>query len=519
MNTRMFKAGWILVGLLLCLPTLGLMAAGSYWLYQQADYRDWLILWPLCTAIALTLAVRLRNRQASRFRNPRRAALDPEAVDSPLDQTARAAVEQLAARHAAIPDASLGFESLDEWLTLGRETLATVAALYKPGSKTPELDIPTPWVLLITERVAHDLRHLLQERVPFSDQLTLSDGIALVRWKARLQDALFLANLTRLFFNPQAALAAATASAAQTGISQTALPLLKKWLLDSYIQQIGHYAILLYSGRLIVNANPDTNAQSEETRRDLDSIETRHAKLATEPLRILVVGQTNAGKSTLINRLQGHLRAPDDIVPCTRTVTAYPLRQADTVTDQDFEGILIDTPGFGPTLDWLKQDSDPLGTVDLLFVVCSVREAARQSDLAFLETLKTHYAARLNRRLPPIIVVATHIDQLRPAREWAPPYDIVNPETPKARAIREALEVIREDLRLDDHGADIVPVCLKDGYNLEVLWLAVARRLDDACKARILRMQEVLLEKGKYQQIVRQFIQGGRWLLGELQGR
>lgn len=519
MTTRSLKAGWIVVILLLCVPTLGLMMAGSYWLYHQPDFRDWLVLWPLSMAIALTLAIRLRDKQVSRFGTHRPSVLSADAVDSPLDQAARTAVERLAARHAAMADTALGFETLDEWLALGRETLGTVATIYKPDSKTPELAIPTAWVLLITERVAHDLRSLLQERVPFSDQLTLSDGIALLRWKERLQDALFLANLTRLCFNPQAALAAATASAAQTGISQTALPLLKKWLIDSYILQVGHYAILLYSGRLLVEAHSSDDRRSEATRRDLSSIQTRQDKLATEPLRILVVGQTNAGKSTLINRLQGHLRAPDDIVPCTRTVTAYHLQQADTVTGQDFEGILIDTPGYGATLDWLKQDGDPLGTVDLLLVVCSVREAARQSDQVFLETLKARYATHLNRRLPPIIVVATHIDQLRPAREWAPPYDIVHPETAKARAIREALEVIRQDLWLDDHGADIVPVCLRDGYNLEVLWLAIAHRMDDACKARILRMQAVLLEEGRYQQIVRQFIQGGRWLLGTLRGR
>ncbi|MEY4195843.1 MAG: hypothetical protein RLZZ226_2211 [Pseudomonadota bacterium] len=513
MQTRGRQWGWLLVILLLCAPTLGLMALGGYWLYQQPDFRDALILLPVSAGLALMLARWLRQRPSSDFSVARPSA---DGGDSPRDEQARAAVEQLADRYASTAGMA-GFENLNEWLALGRDTLGVVAAIYRPGSNRPELDIPTPWILLIVERVSHDLRILLQERVPFSELLTLSDGITLMKWKDRLQDALFLANLTRLLFNPAAGLAAATAATAQTGISQGTLPLLKKWLLQSFILQVGHYAILLYSGRLVAETRSSDDPHSDQTRRDLAQIQARQDTLASEPLRILVAGQTNAGKSTLINRLHGQLRAPDDIVPCTQAVTAYPLKGGDFLPDSDFEALLIDTPGFGVNVDWLTKNRDILSQIDLLFLVCSVREAARQADRLFLEALKNHYATRLNRRLPPIIVVATHIDQLRPARDWAPPYNVVEPETPKAESIRAALDAIRQDLQLEAAGADLVPVCLRDGYNLDILWLAVAHRLDDAAKAKVLRMQEALLDNGSPQQVVRQFIQGGRWLLAELQ--
>ena len=37
-----------------------------------------------------------------------------------------------------------------------------------------------------------------------------------------------------------------------------------------------------------------------------------------------------------------------------------------------------------------------------------------------------------NQTLPVIIAVATHIDRLRPVREWKPPYQILQPDNAKA---------------------------------------------------------------------------------------
>lgn len=505
------KWGWILVFMLWITPILVLAAVGGYWVYHQADVRDWLVIGPVSLLIGLGLALRLRKQHEIHSSWPR--PVSDDALDSALDQQARAAVNRLAVHQLSVPDSALGFEHLDEWLALGRKTLAVVASLYRPNSKNPELEIPSTWLLLITERVTHDLRDLLQNNIPFSDMLTLNDGLMLYKWKERLQDAAFLVPLTRFLLNPAAGFASFASGSAQTGILNTILPQVKRSLINSFVVEVGHYSILLYSGRLVADSRVAEIPASEASQRDFATIKTTADQLSAEPLRILVAGQVNAGKSTLINRLNGELRAPDDVVPCTRLVTSYRLNAGDSSLGFDLDGILIDTPGYGMSAEWLEEATDLLGTVDLLFLVCSVREAARLSDKRFLETLSGYYASTLKRRLPPIIVVATHIDQLRPVREWMPPYNIVEPETPKALAIRAALNSICEDLSLNEYGADIVPVCLEDGYNIEVLWLAVANRLNDAHKAKVLRMQELRIEKGRYQQILRQFIRGGRWLL------
>ena len=82
---------------------------------------------------------------------------------------------------------------------------------------------------------------------------------------------------------------------------------------------------------------------------------------------------------------------------------------------------------------------------------------------------------------PPIIVVATHIDLLSPAMEWAPPYDWRRGKRPKEESIRQAVAAIAE--QLGDLKPVVVPVCAAPGkvYGVdEFLLPAVAQRLDEA---------------------------------------
>lgn len=513
MNLRYLKWGWLLAIMLAGTPFLGLIGMGSYWLYQQPYFRDILVLMTACGGVAVLIVLKLRKWQAQVQPAP---LILNHVVLSPADEIARERVDELAASYWNKPDKALNFDSSDEWLALGKETLAIVAAIYKPDIKNPELEIPVTSLLIIAEKVTQDIRLQLLDKVPFSDILTLNDGFALVKWKTHLQYMADIAGMARWAINPPAAMAAMVNKTTQEGISQVALSEFKKWLVKTYILKVGYYAIELYSGRLAATSKPINSLQSSATERDLAHIGEQTEKLANEPLRILIAGQTNAGKSTLINRLFTHLRAPDDSVPCTREVTAYHLKSEALEGDHGFEGILMDTPGYGVGLEWLQNYEESLDQVDLLFLVCSVRDAAREADRVFLEAFKAHFTGQLQRRLPPIIVVATHIDQIRPVREWSPPYNIVEPDNTKAVGIRAALQAIRSDLQLDQYDADIVPVCLTHTYNIDILWLALAERLDDAHKAKVLRMQEVISEQGKYQTIVRQFIQGGRWLLREL---
>ncbi len=76
--------------------------------------------------------------------------------------------------------------------------------------------------------------------------------------------------------------------------------------------------------------------------------------------------------------------------------------------------------------------------------------------------------AQLARRPPPVVLALTHVDELRPANEWTPPYDVAAPAAPKARAIRAAIDAVARALDLPADA--IVPVAMPPGrepYNLD----------------------------------------------------
>ncbi len=103
--------------------------------------------------------------------------------------------------------------------------------------------------------------------------------------------------------------------------------------------------------------------------------------------------------------------------------------------------------------------------------VASATQPARDTDRKALAAVRAWAAAQLARRVPPIVLALTHIDELRPASEWQPPYDIVAPAGPKARSIRAAIDSVAKVLDLS--AAAIVPVAMppdREPYNIDALW-------------------------------------------------
>ncbi len=64
------------------------------------------------------------------------------------------------------------------------------------------------------------------------------------------------------------------------------------------------------------------------------------AKAQAEPLRLLLGGQVNAGKSSLINALLNEIRAASDALPLTSEFTAYELKREGVP-----QALIIDSPG------------------------------------------------------------------------------------------------------------------------------------------------------------------------------
>jgi predicted GTPase len=134
-----------------------------------------------------------------------------------------------------------------------------------------------------------------------------------------------------------------------------------------------------------------------------------------------------------------------------------------------------------------------------------------------LRQLDGHFAAHPELRPPLVIVVLSHIDLLRPVREWNPPYNIAAPDSAKAHTIRAAMNAVAADLDIDT--ALVVPVCLLPDrvYNVdEALVPLLVEILPDAKRTLLLRSLKTLREKEQWTLLGRQARATGRflWQLG-----
>ena len=233
-----------------------------------------------------------------------------------------------------------------------------------------------------------------------------------------------------------------------------------------------------------------------------------------ESVRLLVLGQAKAGKSSLINALLGEAGARVDVVPCTRSIRRH--RAALPGATIDFS--LLDSPGYGDdglSEELLEEIQEAASAADLVLLVLDATQPARNRDLEMLDSVRASFASRPERRLPPVIAVLTHIDGLRPVLEWSPPYDWREPQRPKEIAIRDAVEYNSQVFGA--RVAAVVPVCgdftrgRVYGFD-EYLLPAIAARLGEAKACSLLRHLHHDWDRERIRHLWRQFANIGRSL-------
>jgi predicted GTPase len=160
---------------------------------------------------------------------------------------------------------------------------------------------------------------------------------------------------------------------------------------------------------------------------------------------------------------------------------------------------------------------------DLVLVVCSARSAAREADRRLLDALNAFFQQQPDRAVPPAVVALTHIDQVRPLREWNPPYDLAHPQGAKAEQIVDAVRAVAADLRMPLER--VVPVCLHPEriYNVdEALIPAISQSLPDAMRVKYLRCLRQFHNDDYWKRLWQQAVNSGRLLLkvgADLAGR
>jgi predicted GTPase len=496
----------ILLGLLFLLPWLVLMALGGRWLWEHG--------W-LSYGIGALAAFLFLLSGLLRWRSIKTKALLIEPLAIPPNpnwpdaaKPAWTAIEQLAKTGSTRTDL---FTDQGAVLKLSNEVLITVARQFHADSKNPVMEFPLPYLLKLIVLVCEDIQHEVLDKIPGSHAVNVGDLLRYKQWYDTLATMKQTVDVGKVLFNwPGGALGKVRGSLLGKGLNLVTDELRYR-LVNAYIRKLGYYAIQLYSGQLTLDAIVPADTLTQYAQQDRDQAE--RVAQSVEPLRILILGQVGAGKSSLINALFGEIKSAEGLLPTTPEITPYVLER-----DGLQQAIVLDSPGYGglkhkKAPDALKQE---WAKVDVILMVCNAAQAARHADVQQLDAIRRYFQEECqNQTLPVIIAVATQIDRLRPIREWQPPYNIQQPKRPKEHNIRESCAAIAQDLSLPlDH---IVPVCMAPehtAYNIEEgLIPLIHEQLNEAQRVRYLRCLRHQQDISYWRHWKQQAIQAGQLIL------
>ncbi len=469
----------VLLAVALLLPTASLVPLGGLWLWQHG----YVLVWAMATCLVVAVAYYLQQRLIGSVAAPASDATQPEeAADAsgdpgwtPRQTEAWDDVVQLA---STVDPQRLS--SRDAALSLALETIELVARRLHPERKDPLLQFTVPEALAVIERASSGMRAFVNRTFPLGDRVTVAQIMWLYRWRGAMQIAEKGYDLWRVvrLLNPVSAATQELRERFTRQLYDLGRQHVAQRLARAYVREVGRAAIDLYGGNLRVTATELNAHVTAASRADLAAAEAREA----EPLRILVAGQIGAGKSSLVNALANAVEAEVDALPATQHFAAYKLTHEGLPA-----ALLVDSPGLtgGERLEALIDNATE---VDMVLWVASATRAAREIDRQSLAAIRGHFAAAPNRRRPPMLLVLTHVDRLRPFNEWDPPYDLTQASRAKSHSILDAIDAAGSELGFA--AAEIVPVRV-DGmtasYNVDALWAKIIELVPEAQRARLLR--------------------------------
>ena len=156
----------------------------------------------------------------------------------------------------------------------------------------------------------------------------------------------------------------------------------------------------------------------------------------------------------------------------------------------------------------------------MILWVCSAARAAREIDANALAAIRAHFAAEPNRHRPPMLLVLTHIDNLRPFNEWDPPYDLTQTTRAKCQSILGAMEAAGAELGFA--GDEIVPVRADIAvapYNVDAVWAKIMALMPEAQRARLLRTLADIKSASAWGAVWSQAVNAGRVVRGTFLSR
>lgn len=495
---------------LYALPFLALLPLGVALLWQRGWVVWWLVGAALCSLAGWALlrtAPKPAPVRPEPFTPARSDGLDPHWT--PAER--RAWETAVLPRAEAVDPASL--TSLDAVRALASDTVAGVAAVLRPDADEALYAFTVPEGLALAARVAERMREALATKVPGAHHVTVRWLMRAYGWRPAIERSyalykvvIALWRVVRPIVSPQTVVAAEMKALAADLLTESGGSLLTRQFARLFVREVGRAAIDLYGGRLATSAAERHAATSAAT-----VAENARAPMPAEPLRLLVVGQSKAGKSSLVNALVGKEVATADVLPRDHGFQVHALAH-DGITGAR----LVEAPGLPANVEGHDQLLAQAHHADMILWVAAADRPERARDRAVLDRLRAAMATDQRRTPAPMLLVLTGVDRLKPVAEWEPPYNVAEEIGDKAQTIRAAMDAAAADLGFGI--GDIVPVCCAKGkaqFNVDTVWADLLRRLDPA-KARNLDRRHAMVLDGRGFATVLQQAKAGGWYVGQI---
>lgn len=482
------------------LPVSFLMGMGVYAIYQQGYLLPLLILFLIFSMFALLPRLFYLRKQKRQ-----RALIAPISYVGPAaDWSENEALiwEQLGV------SITNRLQKNSEWAELKNHSmeLALEVANYY-GKK--ELDFTVPEGLQLLEEVSRQYRKVLDDIVPGIDVFTVSQVKSAYDFQSKhagtIQRLYQLGKTiwrTSRFINPTTALVSEIRGKILASLTDQAAANLQYNAKQAFLQEVVKVCINLYSGRFIVD-------ESKVKASKINQKDNARIVAPLEPVRVAIVGQVSAGKSSVINALLNDMQAETDPLPTTNKTCIYPC----VVEDKEILRF-ADTQGLDGSAETLKNAFHEILESDLVLWVLKANQSARVLDLELQEKLQEFYAdnKNLSKKRPKIIAVLNQVDQLRPVDEWAPPDDFVD-GSEKMKIINEAIAFNQSILTIANV---IYPLGLpvdKAFYGVKALEAEIQRQYEYAINVQLNRRNnEAKGAKGLLGQ-ARSLFNGGKQVL------
>lgn len=491
------KLLFILALLFLFSPLVVAIALALLWL----DHAGFLLYGLIAFATSYIIGWRLLSRATRRQKRPYTplgGEIAPEEFWGELEHRCWEGVV-IRARSIELGDEKLS--DVSEVQSLFLSLLTDVATSFFPLSTQPILEVKVEDLFLVIEHAAQELRTEYISQIPLHNLLTVNEILRAKRGWDTVQKLFDAYRAVRPMANPLSALIhevrALLARGAITRVSDNTT----HWFKARMVELVGKQLINLYSGNVI----------------DRSKFTSYQAKLPTfeegTPITIAVVGEVNAGKSSVINALFGSTRTPSYHLPET---------QGEIWLEKELEGVgkvvLVDSKGYGESKFEESKLQKLIFKSDAVLLVTAANAAARNNDLSVIRLLMS---LPIKER-PPFLVVLTKVDLMRPKRSWNPPYDLIEVSVnqseenrQKATNIKEAVLEVARQFEIDS--SLIVPVYTQSpdtSYNIDLLGVMLHDVLPEARRMVLRRLLAAYRDEHYWQELKDSIAKGGRLIIG-----